>query len=680
MKRIILTALFFAFHQYSVSQEKIIRDHSIPALNKVIDSLENNYKRSETPTFLSLPQTTGDYFYLKTEFPNKFINALKKGTPLDSLVKKFPNLQIDRYLLIIKNSYVTSNGEEKLELKSFQIKFNNDHKITLEASDSLLKLNPEFYYTNHQDYASGHKRIRGFYLHEDFVQKEVPKKYSKWVHYTDHLVQAQTQLFYNNNNRESLAFTGERTPVDSLVTYFAKVTQQPVFDRNQDFESRMRLMDQWEEKRAARADSLYRNDPQFKSLLFEALDFAESNQKSNGELEVFVAQLISKERALNLMRHNQQVGTCSFDNGPLKQQERMTRLAAEIPDWDVFIRAFLNVMNDHVSRVANSNIASESRRTHIEELSKLDLDVRTLLLGSNMRTAATSTAHYFSDGSKVAKAFTALKETDKDFFEATVENLMKDEKVDAFNKLHFYNTLSYYHYFLEDSPRKENVAQKLEKMSAFMPVSIRSRMEESHKELKDVLFQERDKLEEFDILDSSIGNIYSYSYGGDSWMAEIQEKGEDSRLIYDLTMPIEDTITPLSNFLKQRPELTRRIENHNYINRLLDADPESKLNLKFTEDRSFYNFQNRVLKDVPEAIKEKWDFKNAISFSISYPNRKYVRFILFENNDLMILKIPKDYSLPNYSFEELLTRTEKSFLSVSYESYKIFNEKGEMLN
>ncbi|MCC8360059.1 hypothetical protein [Salinimicrobium sediminilitoris] len=678
MKGIILTVLFLVLHQTSFSQETIIKDHSIPALNKVIDSLENNYKRSEIPTFLSLPQTTGDYFYLKTEFPDDFINALKAGIPLDSLIGKFPNLQIDRDLLIIKNNYVLSNGEEKLELKSFQIKFNSDHKITLEASDSLVKANHRLYYLNQPDYASGIRRVRGFYLHGDFVQKEIPKKYSKWVNYTSHLV-PPTRLF-SKSDTDPFSHITVTTPIDSLVTYFAKVTHKPVFDRNEDFKLRIRLMDQWEEKRAVRADSLFRNDPVFKNLLFEALDFAETNQKSNGELEVFVAQLISRERALNLMRNNQQIGTCSFDNGPLEQQKRMARLAAEIPDWNVFIQSFLNVMNDHVSRVANSNIASESRKTYIEELTKLDLDVRTLLLGSNMRIAETSNALYFSDGSKVAKAFTALNETNKDFFEAAVDGLIKDEQVDAFNKLHFYNTLSYYHYFLEDSPRKERVAQKMEKMSAFMPVSIRSRMEEPHKELKDLLFQESEKLEEFNILDSSIGNIYSYSYGGDCWMAEIQENAGNPRLIYDLTMPIEEKITPLSNFLKQKPELTRRIEDHSFIKRLLDADAESKLYLKFTEDRSFYNFRNKVLKDVPGAIKENWDFKNAVSFYISYPDRRYVRFILFENNDVMVLKIPRDYSLPNYRFEDLVTKTNESFLSVTYESYKIFNEKGEMLN
>lgn len=679
MKRILLIALFFALPQSSVSQDTIIEDHTVPVLNKIIDSLENEIIKVEIPVFLSLPHTTGHYFDVKTAYPEDFVNALERGEPLDSLIRKFPNLQIDRDLLIIKNTYALTNGEEKLEIKSFQIEFNNDHQITLEASDSLVNRNLNFYYSDYPEYGTDLRNIRGFYLNGNFVQQGIPVEYGRWINYTDHLVPSGTRLFVRDDN-DPYSHITVRTLIDSLVTYFASVTNQPLYEGNQDYESHNMLMDLWEEKRAARADSLFRKDPAFKNLLFEALDFAEKNQKSNGELEVFVAQLISKERALNLMRYNQQIGTCSFDNGPIEQQKRMARLAAKIPDWGVFIKSFLNVMNDNVSRVANSNIASEGRKTYIEELQKLDLDVKTLLLGSNMRIADTLNEHYFSDGSKVAKAFSVLEEADKDFFEATVEGLIQDERLDPFNKLHFYNTLINYHYFLEDSSRKQEVAQKLEKLTMFMPSPLKSRFEEPHKELKDLLFQERDKFENFIILDSSIGNIYSYSYGGDCWMAEIQDKGGNSKLIYDLTMPIEDSVTPFSNFLKQKSELTKRIENHRFVNELWNTNPENKLYLKFTEDRSFYNFQNKVLREIPEAAKENWDFENAISFYISYPNRIYVRFILFANNDLMLLKIPKDFSIPNYSFEDLLSGTKEGFLSVTYESYKIFNEEGEMLN
>ncbi len=678
MKRIFLIALFFVFHQSSISQETIIPDHTIPALNKIIDSLENNSNRDDLPHFFSLPQTTGHYFDVKTSVPGEFIKALEKGTPLDSLINEFPSLQIDRDLLIIKNSYVRNDGEQKLEIKSFQIKLNNGHRITLSASDSLLNQNLKFYYTNHPVYNTNLRNIRGFYLNEKFVQQEIPKEYSRWVNYTDHLVRPKTDLFFNKNN-DPFSHITVRTPIDSLIAYFAEVTEQPTFDKTQNWESHRKSMDQWEKERAVRADSLFLNDPGFKNLLFKALNFAEKNEKSNGELEVFVAQLISNERALNLMRYNQQVGSCSFDNGPIEQQKRMAGLAAKIPNWDVFIQSFLNVMNDNVSRVANSNIASELRKTYIEELSKLDLDIRTLLLGSNMRISDTINDHYFSDGSKVAKAFASLTEADKDFFEATVEGVIRNEKVDAFNKLHFFNTLSNYHYFLADSSRKQRVAQKLEEMSEFMPFSVRSRMEEPHKELKDLLFQERDELDDFIIMDSSIGNIYSYSYGGDCWMAEIQKKGGDPKLIYDLTMPIEDSITPLSNFLKEEPVLTRRIKNHEFIRQLLNTDHENQLYIKFTEDRSFSNFENKVLRDIPESIKQDQNFENAISFYISYPDKKYVRFILFSSNDLMLLDIPKDFSIPGYSFKELVTNTKEGFLSVSYESYRIFNEEGKML-
>lgn len=680
MKKIIFIILSLCINPFSYSQEEIITKNEIPALNAITDSLENNFSKNKIPQFKSLPQTTGHYFDLKTEFPDDFIDALKNEEPLDSLIKIFPNLQIDRDLLIIKNMYTLQDGEQKMEIKSFQIKNSRDHRITLEYSDSLDKKDLKFYFTSYRNKKTNSTNLRGFYLKKSFSQHFIPKEYAEWIHYTDNLVLPETELFLNNAYNDPYLYGLEKTVIDSLVNYYAKVTGKPAYNKERDFFEHRKLIDEWEGKRGSFSDSLFKNDAEFSSLLLQALEYAENNKKSNGELELFVGQLISKKRALNLLRFNQQTGSCSFDNGPIEQQKRMARLAAEIPDWGVFIKSFLNVMNDNVSRVANSNIASNSRKTYVEELTKLKLDVKTLLLGSNMRIEDTLKEHYFSDGSKIGKAFSILEDTEKDFFEKTIEDIIKDKAVDPFNKLHFYNTIGNYHFFLEDSLRKTTVFEKIEDLAQYMPVSIKSRIENPNKELTDLLFQERNKLAEFNILDSTIGNIYSYSYGGDCWMAEIQEKDGDPRIIYDLTMPVEDTITPLSNFLEKRSTLTHRIENHKFIKELLEANPENKLYLKFTKDRSFANYNNKVLNDMPTSVKENLSFENAISFYISYPDRRYVRYILLENNQVIILKIPKDFSIPKYSFEDLLTKKTESFLSVTYESYKLFNEKGEMLN
>ncbi|WP_372920450.1 hypothetical protein [Salegentibacter sp.] len=677
MKKITGFIIFLLISQFSLSQESVIQEKDISVLNQKIDSLKKVFATGNIPQFKSLPQTTGDYFDFKTSSPEVFIAALKKATPLDSLKKDFPNLQVDKELLVIKNNYQLNSGDKKLQIKSFDIKNSRGHKISLEYTDSLDRGNLKFYYSSYRPKGDSITSIRGFYLKDKFTQQEIPEKYSRWVNYTDIMVQPEEQIFYNSNTMPGYSLRDKN--IDSVVDYYAKVTNKPELEKDGDWKAHRMELEQWEEKRGAYSDSLFKNDPEFKSLLSHALEYAEENKKSNGELEFFTARHISKKQALNLMRNNQQVGSCSFDNGPVNQQKRMASLAAEIPNWSVFIKSFLNVMNDNVSRVANSNIASNARSTYIEELLKLDLNLKDLLLGSSMRISDSKNEHYFSDGGKIGKAFASLDDTYKDQFEQSLEELIKDEELDSFNKLHFYNTLNNYHYFLEEGPRKERVKENIEHLGQVLPWEIRSRIENPHKELTDLLGDEKEALESFDILDSSIGSIYSYSYDGDCWMATIKDK-EEENLLYDLTMPMEDGITPLSNFLAKREDLKKQIKKHPFINEIMEAETGIKLYLLFTEDRSFSKYNKRSLESIPVKLRETLNFENAISFYFSYPNRKSVRFILFENNQLLLLRLPKGYELPGYDFEALLSRTEKGFLSPTYHSYRLFDENGVMLN
>jgi hypothetical protein len=102
--------------------------------------------------------------------------------------------------------------------------------------------------------------------------------------------------------------------------------------------------------------------------------------------------------------------------------------------------------------------------------------------------------------------------------------------------------------------------------------------------------------------------------------------------------------------------------------------------VNFTTDKSFANHRNRVTEEMPEELKSKLDFNNAISLYISFPNRKYVRFILLNNNNLLALSIPAGFELPGYKFEELMTKEEKFLFETKYKSFKLFDERGKMLN
>ena len=195
-----------------------------------------------------------------------------------------------------------------------------------------------------------------------------------------------------------------------------------------------------------------------------------------------------------------------------------------------------------------------------------------------------------------------------------------------------------------------------------------------------MLYREKEQLNNFEVKSSIIGHIYSYSYDGYCWQAELVDKKSDGKVIYDLTMAIGEVITPLQNFLDKKNELKSRVEKHSFLQQIINDNKENKVHIEFTINKSFVNHRNRVTEDMPKELISKLDFENAISLYVSFPERKYVRFILLNNGNLLMLGIPKGFKLPGYKFEELMTKEEKSFLSFSYKSYKLFDEKGKMLN
>ncbi|MBQ4915496.1 hypothetical protein J8L85_13660 [Maribacter sp. MMG018] len=661
-------------------QNSIISESDIPKLDSIINDLEGNYSRSEIPNFYSLPQASASYFEIITKDPKNFLAELKKSENLEQIQNKFKGLQIDNDLLVIKNVYSDYKNEKKLEIKSFEIANNQNHGIILSFNDSLNQNNLKYFYSSYTNKRDSITTIRGFYLNNQFNSINLPKRLSDWINYTDLIVRPETSIFYDSDNKSNGFRTYKRTIIDSLVNYYELKTNKPPYKKEQDFITRRKELNEWQSKKEIFADSLYTNDQNFKKLLIEALEYAEENKVSNGDLEDFTAQLISKKRALELMRLNRQVGTCSFDNGPIIQQKRIASLASKTQNWDVFIKSFLNVMNDNVSRNANSNIASNVRKTYIEELAKLGLDIDKILLGSNVRIEDATRKHYFSDGSKIAKAYANLNSDKQEYFENKTFEIIKDEEIDAFNKLHFYNTLKNYQYFIKDSIKKTELEKDIQNLVPLLPIELKSRIENPNKQLYDLLYREKEELDNFDVKSSIIAHISSYSFDGDCWQAELIDKKSDGKIIYDLTMAIGEEITPLQNFIDKKSELKSRVEEHSFLQKIINDNKENRVYIKFTTDKSFVNHRNRVTEDMPMELVDELDFENAISLYVSFPKRKYVRFVLLNNGNLLMLGIPKGFELPGYKFEDLMTKEEKSFLSTSYKSFKLFDENGKILN
>ena len=260
----------------------------------------------------------------------------------------------------------------------------------------------------------------------------------------------------------------------------------------------------------------------------------------------------------------------------------------------------------------------------------------------------------------------------------TFKNEINGLRLEAGEKL--LELLDEYVESLELTQEKTELEKDIQNLVPLLPKELKSRIENPNKQLYDLLYREKEELDNFDVKSSIIAHIGSYSFDGDCWQAELIDKKSDGKIIYDLTMAIGEKITPLQNFIDKKSELKSRVEEHSFLQKIINDNKENKVYIKFTTDKSFVNHRNRATEDMPKELVDELDFENAISLYVSFPKRKYVRFVLLNNGNLLMLGIPKDFELLGYKFEDLMTKEEKSFLSTSYKSFKLFDENGKMLN
>ena len=656
LKKLLLTMLMFTISIQAYGQEFNIDTKMINKLNLEIKYRERNYEKSLSIELHSFPQTTANYFELITKTPNEFINSINMSKDFEELIASYPNLLIDKDVLVIKNNYVNYNKQKKIEIKSYNIGNGGAHSVTVNYTDSLNQKNIKFFLNSYTD--KNITTIKGFYTNTEFKSIRIPKKYRDWVSYNDKLIEPEQSIFISKNNVPFQPSKTEATIIDTLNYYFDKKTDRPNYDINNQNLSNKKI-ELWTSKKQKFADSLYKNDVKFSNYFNQAILYAEKNLVTNEGLEDLAYFLVSNEKTLNLLRTVQTVGTCSYDDRPTEQMRKIAILSAQIPNWGIFIKSSLNLLNDNISRIAQSNISTNQRLTNVEQLAKLKLNINKILLGSNLRIDDNNKGHYFSDGERVAKSYASLSSKNQQFFKKNIKNIIKDPAMDAFNKLHFYNTYVNYMYVTKDSLPIKDIRRQIKSIIPFLPNEIRSRLENSNKSLLDLLHKEKALLAQFEIKKSTMGSIYSYDYGGQFWKAQLIEKGQPNNIIYDLTMPIGETITPLSNFTIKKDSLKYYIERSKFLQNKLKENSKNELHIEFTDDKSFANYRNNTTDGIPNDLLKKLNFTNAISTYLIDSDYNYTRYFLLKNTDVLAISESKDFRVKN--------------------KYKLYNENGQLI-
>ncbi len=181
-----------------------------------------------------------------------------------------------------------------------------------------------------------------------------------------------------------------------------------------------------------------------------------------------------KQNLLDEMRGTRVIGFCSMDSRPRTHAMNIAVLSAETTNWEVFLRAHLDIMNDRFERMSDGSYAWGRRNTYIRELEELNINVSDLVFGISLRTENPAANHYYGSINRIGRALSETKNAAQ--IETAILDMIKDPALDDYNRALAYFLFDNYNYYIKDEKeKKENTAQLKAAVEA-LPVYIKSQI------------------------------------------------------------------------------------------------------------------------------------------------------------------------------------------------------------
>ena len=182
-----------------------------------------------------------------------------------------------------------------------------------------------------------------------------------------------------------------------------------------------------------------------------------------------------QSKLLDEMRSTRVIGGCSMDTRPREHAINIAMLSASTANWQVFLKAHLDIMNDRFERVSDGSYAWAQRQTYIKELEELNINITDLILGISLRIEDPSKNHYYGNIRRLGRA---LSETNtRDEIEKEILSIIADDTLDDFNRVIGYYLYSNYIYYTTDESEKTISASKLKSAIETLPTYLAKQLE-----------------------------------------------------------------------------------------------------------------------------------------------------------------------------------------------------------
>ncbi|WP_109435025.1 hypothetical protein [Aquimarina sp. AU119] len=449
----------------------IYSPEAIHRLQEIVGDKNEEFRKCDlTKDFVSIPQAKGFYFNIKNRSRTKIVKDIKEGISLEDFKLKYDNLDTE-LSLITKREYIDYKNNSIVSItempdeNSIKIKLENWGKSKM--GNWIVKAQ------------RGNKNVIVVYIQEEFKTLKLPYKYSRMIQYAECMVDTTTRIHLKEKKHFKRydwdEILNERNAFYKYIDQQFKIEKPVLSDEISEIEDYIEMIateeyktfnkdkEEWEELRSNFIRDSLSKQPYFIELINKAYEEAFEKQHSNDIFEDYISKYLSKEKALKLKRSRVVVGMCSQDQSPRIHAMNIAQLSAESYNWNVFLRAHLNIMNDRFQRAADGSYAWKSRNTYIKELEVLNIDVPPLIYGITLRIDNPSKNHYYGSIRRIGRAI--AESQDKDKIQSELIDMIKDNSLDDYNRV----LVFYLYYNLQYNLDHDYDKAKIKPITALLP-------------------------------------------------------------------------------------------------------------------------------------------------------------------------------------------------------------------
>lgn len=455
----------------------IYSDTTMSQLKFIVDSLNLKFRTCEmNKTFLAKYQARGHYFSLSKGKIKEARKDLENNISFEDFVKKYPASTIDKDLLIVKSRYKNYYDKEVIEIASIPTNERYGYEFDFEESPEIYEKQVKnswiIRYNNKNEYTD--ESVSGFYFETEFEKQPLAEKYARMVQYSECMVDTSTQIFKESARRTGVRYDRKsQGKVEKFLSYIHKQTKRPEYDEK-NYDGYIAKYKLWDSTKYSVIENTLLKEDKFKKMLSEGVAEALENGSSNDEFEDYVTKYYSTKTALELKRGRIVVGGCSMDNSPRVHAMNIAVLSAETVNWETFLRAHLDIMNDRFERVSDGSWAWAGRKTYIKELEELDINVPDLMLGITLRVENPGQNHYYGSINRLGRALAETRNAKE--IEDKMLGMIKDNSLDDYNRMLIYFLFINYNYNIQDESRKKQNQENLKTAVSQMPQYLASRI------------------------------------------------------------------------------------------------------------------------------------------------------------------------------------------------------------